>query len=175
MIRCSSLLTPACIRELNVTAKNKNKTPKKRNHADCSYFKFMITTLKCTLLLLCNHCTLSKFISSTVFLMIISHHLLSSLTLNIFPPPHLHSVTDLTSNCFSDKEDAIRRGLLQAPHFTCTHWPVPTHELWLSFVTLDEFSVFLFFYYLATLHGMWNLSSLARNQTRAPYIGSRES
>ena len=101
-----------------------------------------LSALNWTLLLLCNHCTFSKFISSTVFLMIISHNLLSSLTFNIFPPPHLYSVIDLTSNCFRGHN---QRRTSTSSHFTHTHWPLPTHVLWLSFVTLDTFSVFLFF------------------------------
>ena len=32
-----------------------------------------------------------------------------------------------------------------------------------------------FFFFLATLHGMWHLNSLTRNLTHAPCIGSGES
>ena len=42
--------------------------------------------------------------------------------------------------------------------------------------TLHTFSHILYFIlFLATLHGMWNLSSPTRDQTCAPYIGSMES
>ena len=124
-----------------------------------------LSALNWTLLLLCNHCTFSKFISSTVFLMIISHNLLSSLTFNIFPPPHLYSVIDLTSNCFSDKEDTIRGELLQAliSHIhTDLYLPMYSDFLLLLWIH------FLSFYFLLFSHAAWRVISYFPDQGSNP-------
>ena len=47
--------------------------------------------------------------------------------------------------------------------------PLKTHKNTLFFF------IYIIFFFLAPLHGMWDLSFLTRNQTRALCIGSTES